>query len=41
MPAALRPDVGDVATPHLIGMLGRELAVQPIWDIRPLNMACL
>lgn len=41
MPAALRPDVGDVATPRLIGILGREFAVQPIWDIRPLNMACL
>ncbi len=37
MPAALRPDVGDVATPHLIGMLGREFAVQPIRDIRLLN----
>ncbi|SSI75528.1 Protein of uncharacterised function (DUF2699) [Acinetobacter baumannii] len=37
VPTALRPDVGDVATPHLIGMLGREFAVQPIRDIRPLN----
>ncbi len=37
MPAALRPDVHDVATPHLIGTLDRELAVQPIRDIRPLN----
>lgn len=30
MPAALCPDVGDVAAPHLIGALIGELAVQPV-----------
>ncbi len=37
MPAALRPDVGDIATPHLIGTLDSELTIQPIRDIWPLN----
>lgn len=35
MPTALRPDVGDVTTPNLIGALDSELAVQPVRDIRP------
>ncbi|MCY1242143.1 hypothetical protein D9M72_550860 [compost metagenome] len=41
MPAALRPDIGDVATPDLIGMLGRELAVQPVRDVRAFNRGLL
>jgi hypothetical protein len=41
MPATLRPDVGDVAAPHLIGLFGGELAVQPVWDIWPLNRSLL
>ncbi len=41
MPAALRPDVRDVATPHLIGTLDRELAVQPIGISGRSTMACL
>ncbi|MOA07282.1 hypothetical protein D3C78_1269700 [compost metagenome] len=41
MPAALRPDIGDVATPHLVGALDNELAVQPVRDIRALYRGLL
>ena len=41
MPAALRPDVGDVATPDLIGRFGRELAIQAIWNIWSFNRGLL
>ncbi len=41
MPATLRPDIGDVATPHLVGALDSELAVQPVRDIRALYRGLL
>lgn len=41
MPTSLRPDVGDVATPHLVGSFGAELKVQPVRDIWPLNRSLL
>ncbi|MDT4885025.1 hypothetical protein FQZ97_1212190 [compost metagenome] len=41
MPTALRPDVGDVATPDLIGALDSEFAVQPVRDIRAFDRSLL
>src|SRR5690606_3598913 len=33
MPATLRPDIGDVAAPDLVGTLDSELAIEPIRDV--------
>src|SRR5690606_16974267 len=37
MPAALRPDIGDVTTPDLVGTLDSELAVQQVRNVGTLN----
>ncbi len=41
MPTTLRPNVGDVAAPHLVRALDSEIAVQSIRDIRALNCCLL
>lgn len=41
LPAALHPDVGDIAASHLIGSFDGELAIQPVRHIWPFKRRVL